>query len=170
MFKALLLPPHFRRSYFHCPHFSWHFVKYLPSFHETLLSFSQNDFHLFSKLFLHFCCKTLNAKLHFRPKELWISMGLQWYLFIQVGIWGTGEHQGWAGISISRDSREYKPQISLPFLWHSVISLPVLGKWSFGWELGREILSLFAVLRMAGQGMKIDKILNLTLLFTECFF
>ena len=29
-----------------------------------------------------------------------------------------GSNQGWVGIPVSRDSREYKPQISLPFPWH----------------------------------------------------
>ena len=70
--------------------------------------------------------------------------------------------QGWAGIPVSRDSREYKPQISLPVAF---CNFPFPGKGSFGRELGREILSLFAVLRMAGQGIKMNKILNLTLLF-----
>ena len=39
--------------------------------------------------------------------------------------------QGWAGIPVSRDSREYKPKISLPFPWHFVISLPFPGKRKF---------------------------------------
>ena len=42
---------------------------------------------------------------------------------------------------------------------------PFPGKGSFGRELRREILSLFAVLRMAGQGMKIDKNLEFNLAF-----
>ena len=44
----------------------------------------------------------------------------------------THRVQGWAGIPVSRDSREYKPQISLPFPWHFIISLPVPGKRKFG--------------------------------------
>ena len=50
--------------------------------------------------------------------------------------------QGWAGIPVSRDSREYKPQISLPFPWHFVISLPVPGKRKFwpGIKTGNTII------------------------------
>ena len=50
--------------------------------------------------------------------------------------------EGWAGIPVSRDSREYKPQISLPFPWHFVISLPVPGKRKFwpGIKTGNTII------------------------------
>ena len=59
-------------------------------------------------------------------------------------------HQGWAGIPVSRDSREYKPQISRPFPSRGILNFPFPfpGKGSFGRELGREILSLFAVLNI----------------------
>ena len=58
----------------------------------------------------------------------------------------------------------WNTSLKFPFPWHFVISLPIPpGKETFGRELGRE--SLFAVLRMAGQGIKMNKILNLTLLF-----
>ena len=55
--------------------------------------------------------------------------------------------QGWAGIPVSRDSREYKPQISCPFPSRGILifPFPFPGKGSFGRELGREILLLFAV-------------------------
>ena len=56
-----------------------------------------------------------------------------------------GVGQGWVGIPISR---EYKPQIFLPFPWHFKFPFPFPGKGSFGRELGREILSLFAVLNI----------------------
>ena len=46
--------------------------------------------------------------------------------------------QGWAGIPVSRDSREYKPQISLPFPWHFEFPFPFPRKESFGRELGRK--------------------------------
>ena len=50
----------------------------------------------------------------------------------------------------SRDSREYKPQISRPFPSRGILNFPFPfpGKGSFGRELGREILSLFAVLNI----------------------
>ena len=32
--------------------------------------------------------------------------------------------QGWTGIPVSRDSREYKPQKSLPFPWHFKFPVP----------------------------------------------
>ena len=50
--------------------------------------------------------------------------------------------QGWAGIPASLDSREYKPQIYLPFPWHFVISLPVPGKRNFwpGIKTGNTII------------------------------
>ena len=58
--------------------------------------------------------------------------------------------QEWAGIPVSRDSREYKPQISRPFPSLGILNFPFPfpGKGSFGRELGREILSLFAVLNI----------------------
>ena len=46
------------------------------------------------------------------------------------------------------------------YLWNLILALN-----TFGRELRREILSLFAVWRMAGKGMKINEMLNLTLLF-----
>ena len=55
----------------------------------------------------------------------------------------------------SRESREYKPQISLPVAFCYFPSRS-REKGSFGRELGQEILSLFTVLRMAGQGMKMN--------------
>ena len=58
--------------------------------------------------------------------------------------------QGWVGIPVSRDSREYKPQISRPFPSRGILNFPFPfpGKGSFGRELGREKLSLFAVLNI----------------------
>ena len=64
-----------------------------------------------------------------------------------------GVGQGWVGIPISR---EYKPQIFLPFPWHFKFPFPFPGKGNFSRELRREILSLFAFWQMAGQGMKIN--------------
>ena len=57
---------------------------------------------------------------------------------------------GGAGIPVSRDSREYKPQISRPFPSHGIFNFPFPfpGKGSFGRELGREILSSFSVLNI----------------------
>ena len=53
----------------------------------------------------------------------------------------------------------------VPSLPVAFCNFPFSGKGSFGRESEREMLSLFAVLRMAGQGIKMNKILNLTLLF-----
>ena len=90
--------------------------------------------------------------------ELKIILGISRY----NQLWPPGSpEQGWAGILVSRDSQEYKPQISLPASGILQFPFPFLGKGSFG----REILLLFAVLRMAGKGMNKNKILNLTLLF-----
>ena len=71
---------------------------------------------------------------------------------------------GRALIPISPDSRENKPQISLPVAFYNFPSRS-REKEVFFRDLRREIPSLFSVLRMAGQGMKIKQILILTLLF-----
>ena len=58
----------------------------------------------------------------------------------------TATHQnrilGVGGNPRFRDSREYKPQISLPFPWHFVISLPIPGKRNFwpGIKTGNTII------------------------------
>ena len=48
-------------------------------------------------------------------------------------------HQGWVGIPGSCDSWKYKPQISLPFPWHFVISLPGKRKFWPGIKTGNSI-------------------------------
>ena len=64
---------------------------------------------------------------------------LNWYHYVtlvdedinSIQLMIPGSLQGWAGIPVSRDSWEYKPQISLSFPWHFVISFPVPGKKEF---------------------------------------
>ena len=54
----------------------------------------------------------------------------------------THPDAGVSGNSRFRDSREYKPQISLPFPWHFIISRPVPGKRNFwpGIKTGNTII------------------------------
>ena len=75
-------------------------------------------------------------------------------------------HNFWASFSPAeiRGEREF-PSPVIPGNTSLKFPFPFPGKGSFGRELRREIPSLFSVLRMAGQGMKINQILNLTLLF-----
>ena len=60
-----------------------------------------------------------------------------------------------------------KTSLKFPFPSRGILffPFPFPGKGIFGREIRREILSLFAVWRMAGQGMKINEMLNLTLPF-----
>ena len=55
------------------------------------------------------------------------------------------------GKGTSRNSREYQPQISLPFPLENSISLPFtnLGKEIASWESGREMLTFFTVLHIS---------------------
>ena len=97
--------------------------------------------------------------------------------FNNVWVWGRYAHIVWV---LACENDEAGVSGNSRFPWFPGIqasnfpSLPVAfcnfpsrsrEKEFFGRELRREILSLFAVWRMAGQGMKINEMLNLTLPF-----